>query len=229
MATNSGKKARKLESTNQEYAPEKFKEISPLNYIQETYQNAIKHNNIIFGIGSAGTGKTYIASHYAARELFHRNIDKIILTRPNIETGKGLGFLPGNLDEKYRPYLDPFADIFIRTLGKGFFEYAIKNKTIDPKPIGFMRGSTFENCVVLVDEAQNTTKQEMKMILSRIGRNCKMIFSGDPSQTDIPNSGLLDAVDRLDGIDGVDVVRFLDTDIVRSKLCKQIILAYNAK
>jgi phosphate starvation-inducible PhoH-like protein len=205
----------------------KFKDVVPLNYIQETYLNAIKQNYIIFGIGSAGTGKTYIATNYAAGELFHRNVDKIIVTRPNIETGKSLGFLPGTLDEKYLPYLDPFDNVFSKALGKGFYEYALKNKSIDPKPLGFMRGATFENCIVLVDEGQNITKTEFKMLLSRIGRNCKMIISGDPMQCDIPNSGLQDAVNRLEDIEHVEVVRFLDSDIVRSKLCKQIIMAYN--
>lgn len=222
MGNNSGKRARK--STNPvEYG---FKEIKPLNYIQGEYLEAIRNNDIIFGIGSAGTGKTYIAATYAAGELFHRRIDKIILTRPNIETGRGLGFLPGELEEKYAPFLQPFESIFTKSLGNGFYEYALKTKTIDPKPLGFMRGATFENCIVLMDEVQNCTKEEMKMVLSRIGRNCKMILSGDPDQVDIPDSGLLDAVNRLEHIDGVEVVRFRDEDIVRSKLCKSIIIAY---
>jgi phosphate starvation-inducible PhoH-like protein len=112
-------------------------------------------------------------------------------------------------------------------LGKGFYEYALKNKAIEPRPLGFMRGATFEHSIVLVDECQNMTKTELKMLLSRIGRNCKIILSGDPSQSDIPNSGLEDAVNRLDGIEGIEVIKFLDSDIVRSRLCKQIIMAYN--
>ena len=229
MANNSGKKARR--SVHQ--APEtsyltkaEFKEVKPLNYIQETYLNAIKTNEIVFGIGSAGTGKTYVAASYAASELFHRRVDKIILTRPNVETGRGLGFLPGTLEEKYEPYLDPFDQVFSRSLGKGFYEYALKSKAIEPRPLGFMRGATFDNCIVLVDEAQNATKMELKMLLSRIGRNTKMIISGDDDQSDIPDSGLMDAVNRLEGIHGIEVVRFLESDIVRSKMCKQIILAY---
>jgi phosphate starvation-inducible PhoH-like protein len=229
MASNSGKKARRA-FTNGETSEQfsvSFKPPHPLNYIQETYQDAIKNFDIFFGIGSAGTGKTYLAAMYAAEQLFNRKIDKVILTRPNIEVGAGLGFLPGTLEEKYAPYLEPFENIFIRSLGKGFYEYALKNKNIDPKPLGFMRGATFENCVVLVDECQNMTKSEFKMILTRIGRNCKMIFSGDPNQVDITNSGLQDSVNRLEGIRSIEVVRFLDSDIVRSKLCKEIILAYN--
>ena len=153
-------------------------------------------------------------------------IQKIILTRPNVETGRGLGFLPGTLEEKYAPYLEPFDNVFTRSLGKGFYEYALKAKTIEPKPLGFMRGATFDNCIVLLDEAQNATKEEMKMLLSRIGKNCKMIISGDVDQSDIPDSGLSDAIHRLDCIPDIEVVRFMDDDIVRSKMCKQIILAY---
>lgn len=224
---SSSKKARRGGNVQDNPIEFGFKDVKPLNFIQETYLEAIKNNDVIFGVGSAGTGKTYVAASYAAGELFHRRISKIILTRPNVETGRGLGFLPGELDEKYAPYLQPFEQVFIRTLGKGFFEYALKSKDIEPKPIGFMRGSSFDNAVILVDEAQNLTKTELKMLLSRVGKNCKVILSGDPKQVDIPDSGLEDAIRRLEGLDSIEVVRFLDDDIVRSKMCKQIILAYN--
>lgn len=236
MARRSGKKQRSYQEEdtvieqqdkfNQRSKPHQFKEVQPLNYIQGEYLDAIIHNEVIFGIGSAGTGKTFIAASYAASELFHRRVDRIILTRPNIETGRGLGFLPGTIEEKYAPYLLPFDAIFTKALGKGFYEYALKAKNIEPTPLGFLRGTTFDNCIVLVDEAQNCTKEEMKMMLSRIGKNCKMIFSGDQGQTDIPNSGLEDAIDRLEGIAGIEIIEFLDQDIVRSKMCKQIIMAY---
>lgn len=228
MARNSGKKARRNPHQQQEeqYQPQHFKEVHPLNYIQGEYLEAIRSNDIVFGIGSAGTGKTYVAASYAASELYHRRIGKVILTRPNVETGRGLGFLPGTLEEKYAPYLLPFDSIFTKALGKGFYEYALKNKDIEPTPLGFLRGSTFDNCIVLVDEAQNCTREEMKMLLSRIGKNCKMIFSGDTEQADIPDSGLDDAVRRLQGIPGIETVKFLDEDIVRSKICKAIIMAY---
>lgn len=230
MASSSGKKARKAVSNNTnppnpvEFG---FRDVKPLNFIQSEYLEAIKTSEIVFGIGSAGTGKTYVAASFAAGELFHRRINKIILTRPNVETGRGLGFLPGELDEKYAPYLQPFDQVFTRTLGKGFYEYALKSKTIEPRPIGFMRGASFENCIILVDEAQNLTKTELKMLLSRIGKNCRVILSGDPKQTDIQDSGLMDAVRRLDNIEGVQVVSFRDEDIVRSQMCKRVILAYN--
>lgn len=222
MGTNSGKKARK--STDDLYV--EYHEVKPLNYIQSAYLDAIHRNEIIFGIGSAGTGKTFVAAAYAAAELFQRRIHKIILTRPNIEVGKSLGFLPGTLDEKYLPYLDPFENAFIKTLGRGFYEYALKNKTIEPKPLGFMRGATFDNCIVLCDEVQNLTSTELKMLLSRIGKNCKIILSGDDNQSDLKNSGLQDAIRRLENIDGIEIVHFLEEDIVRSKMCKQIIMAY---
>ena len=220
--------AKKLRSVNNNVIPLEFgfEGIKPLNYIQEEYLKAIHENSIIFGIGSAGTGKTYIAATYAAGELFHRRIKKIILTRPNIETGRGLGFLPGTLEEKYAPYLEPFDQIFTNSLGRGFYEYALSKKQIEPKPLGFMRGLTFDDCIVLLDEAQNATRDEMKMILSRVGKNCKIIISGDSDQSDIHNSGLLDATNRLEHIEDIEVVIFRDEDIVRSKICKQIILAY---
>jgi phosphate starvation-inducible PhoH-like protein len=226
MASSSGKKARRANTQPQNPIEFGFKDVKPLNFIQGEYLEAIKYNDIIFGIGSAGTGKTFVAASYAAGELFHRRIQKIILTRPNVETGRGLGFLPGELDEKYAPYLDPFDQVFKRTLGAGFYEYALKSKTIEPKPLGFMRGASFENAIILVDEVQNMTKTEFKMLLSRIGKNCKVILSGDPDQTDIQDSGLPDAVTRLTGLAGIEIVRFLDEDIVRSKMCKQIIMAY---
>lgn len=246
MARNSGKTQRTFPAKKASYKPSQeeksqarrsskeeahqpsynFKEVEPLNFIQGEYLEAIKYNDIVFGIGSAGTGKTFIAASYAASQLFHRKVDKVILTRPNVETGKGLGFLPGTLEEKYAPYLLPFDSIFTKALGKGFYEYCLKNKDIEPTPLGFLRGTTFDNCIVLVDEAQNCTKEEMKMLLSRIGKNCKMILSGDTEQSDIPDSGLEDAVSRLEGISGIEIIEFLDEDIVRSKICKQIIMAY---
>jgi len=233
MATSSGKKARKVVPIKASFSstPNQvefgFRDVKPLNYIQGEYLQAIKSCEIIFGVGSAGTGKTFVAAAYAAGELYNRRIHKIILTRPNVETGRGMGFLPGELEEKYAPYLQPFDQVFTRTLGKGFYEYALKSKDIDPKPLGFMRGASFENCIILVDEAQNLNKTEFKMLLSRIGKNCKVILSGDPKQTDISDSGLLDACKRLQNIPGVEVVEFRDEDIVRSLMCKQVILAYN--
>jgi phosphate starvation-inducible PhoH-like protein len=221
---SSSKRARKASTSNPvEFG---FKDVKPLNYIQGVYLEAIRNNDVIFGIGSAGTGKTYIAASYAAGELFHRRIQKIILTRPSVQSGRGLGYLPGSLAEKFAPYLVPFESTFKKALGTGFYEYAIKTRDIEPVPLEFMRGLSFDNAIVLVDEAQQATKEELKMVLSRIGKNCKMVLSGDTEQSDIKDSGLSDAVNRLQGIEGIEAVHFMDDDIVRSKMCKEIILAY---
>lgn len=224
---HSGKKSRREQVLNRDNPIEYgFKEVKPLNFIQGLYLDAIKSNSVIFGVGSAGTGKTFVAASYAASQLFHRNINKVILTRPNVEVGNGLGFLPGDLTEKYAPYIAPFESIFTGCLGKGFYEYSLRQKVIDPQPLGFLRGATFENCIILADEMQNATKAEFKMLLTRLGKNCKIIISGDPDQYDISNSGLEDAVTRLDRIKDVEVVRFRDEDIVRSEICKRVIIAY---
>lgn len=228
---NSGKSSRKKSNNNE--IPEKvvmdygFEEIKPLNYIQGRYIQSIKTNSVIFGIGSAGTGKTFLAANYAAGLLFHRKVEKIVVTRPNVEVSRSLGHLPGELEEKFAPYLEPFNDCFTKFLGKGFYEYCLNKKMIEPIPLGFMRGKSFEDTVILADEMQNASIGELKMFLSRIGKNCKIIISGDPKQVDIRDSGLSDAANRLAKIKGIDVVEFLDEDIVRSPLCKQIILAYN--
>lgn len=227
MAVNSGKKARKSENLS-EPVQHSFVPIKPINYIQGAYLEALRNNEIIFAIGSAGTGKTYVATAFAAELLYFRKINKIIITRPNVEAGPTLGHLPGELDEKYLPYLVPFLDVFYEKLGKSFTEYAIKTKIIEAIPIGFLRGRSFKNCLVILDEAQNTTPTQMKLLLSRIGNNCKMIVDGDIKQTDIRGlTGLEDAVNRIGNIPGVDVIKFMDEDIVRSSMCKKIILAYN--
>lgn len=221
------KTSKKLRSVEiQDIVVSGFNHIKPLNYIQETYLQAIYNNTIIFGIGSAGTGKTFISANYASHEIFTRKINQIIITRPCVEVGKSLGYLPGTLQEKYSAYLEPFDNAFKYSLGDSFYKYLVSKDQIVAKPLGFMRGVTFDNCIVLLDEAQNCTKHEIKMILSRIGKNCKIIVSGDPNQSDIHNTGLEDAVTRLKHIPGIEIVRFMDQDIVRSELCKQIILAY---
>lgn len=205
-----------------------FEQVVPKNYAQETYLTSLMTNQITFAVGPAGTGKSYIATSYAAEQLFYKRVDKIILTRPAVEAGESMGFLPGELQEKYAPYLAPFRDVLDDQLGKTFVEYCIKTGSIEPVPIGFMRGRTFRNAIVLIDEAQNCTPGQMKLILSRIGENCQMIIDGDTSQKDIDGpSGLDDAITRLGGLKGIEVVKFLNADIVRSGLCRQIIQAYD--
>lgn len=204
-----------------------FEPISARNYAQSTYLESIRKNQITFAVGPAGTGKSYIATAYAAEQLYYKKIDKLIITRPAVEAEESLGFLPGLLEEKYAPYLAPIRDILDNLLGKSFVEYCLKVGTIEPVPIAYMRGRTFENAVVIIDEAQNVTPKQMKLILSRIGDNTKYIIDGDITQKDIKGgSGLEDAISRLGHINGIDVVQFLTNDIVRSGMCKKIMQAY---
>lgn len=209
----------------EDYVPQ-FKGVQPKNIKQELYLEAIEDYDVVFGIGSAGTGKTYIAAMYAAEKLYYREAERIIVTRPNVESSKPLGFLPGELEEKYAPYLEPFDGVFNRVFGKTHYELLKKREQIAAKPLGFMRGATFDNSIVLVDECQNMTEKEFKLLLTRIGENTKVIFSGDSRQVDIPDSGLMYTIDRLKHIPEIGVIEFDAYDIVRSKLCKDIILSY---
>lgn len=194
---------------------------------QGHYLHALGASQIVFAIGPAGTGKTYVAASFAAQEMALGNIEKIILTRPAQEVGEKLGFLPGELEEKYAPYLRPFRDTLIERMGQTGYEYFLKTEQICPEPIGFMRGATFNDAIVILDEAQNVTPSQMKMFLTRMGRNCVLVIDGDPDQCDIEGpSGLMDAVNRLEGIKGVSVVEFTTDDIVRNGLIKDILLAY---
>ena len=173
------------------------------------------------------THNTYCAAAYAAQQLMDKRIDKIIVTRPNIEVGAGMGFLPGELEEKYAPFLAPFEAIMVERMGRGPYEYALKADKISPRPLGFMRGATFDNAIVILDEAQNTTPAEMKMFLTRIGKNCTVIVDGDVDQCDINGpSGLTDALHRLHSVEGVRIVEFTEDDIVRSGIVRRVLCAY---
>jgi phosphate starvation-inducible PhoH-like protein len=195
---------------------------------QATYINAIKTQNLVFGLGPAGTGKTYVCGALAADALKNKQTPKLIVTRPAVEAGESLGFLPGELDQKFEPYLRPFRDVLNERLGAGYVDCAMKNSKIEAIPLAYLRGMTFKDCWVILDEAQNTTPLQMKLFLTRIGQNCKVIVNGDPSQKDIRGpSGLLDAIDRLRGLRGVAEVRFGRYDIVRSGLVQDIVNAYS--
>jgi len=222
----STKTARKRQVVEQVEPAQRFQGVTPKNLAQQLYLEAIGRSDVVFGIGSAGTGKTYVAASYAAEKLFYREINKIIVTRPNVEASRSMGFLPGELEEKYAPYLEPFEGVFIRAFGKSLYELFRKRGQIEPKPLGFMRGATFDNAIVLVDECQNMTDKEFKLLLTRIGENTKVIFSGDSRQVDIPDSGLMNTIERLKFIPEIETVEFFPQDIVRSNLCKQIILEY---
>lgn len=222
----STKTARKRQVVEQVEPVQRFQGITAKNLAQQLYLEAIERSDVVFGIGSAGTGKTYVAASYAAEKLFYREINKIIVTRPNVEASRSMGFLPGELEEKYAPYLEPFEGVFIRAFGKSLYDLFRKRGQIEPKPLGFMRGATFDNAIVLVDECQNMTDKEFKLLLTRIGENTKVIFSGDSRQVDIPDSGLMNTIERLKFIPEIETIEFLPQDIVRSNLCKQIILEY---
>jgi len=205
-----------------------FEPITARNYAQSTYLESLRSNQITFAVGPAGTGKSYIATAFAAEQLYYKKVDKILITRPAVEAEESLGFLPGELEDKYAPYLAPVRDILEGLLGKSFVEYCLRTGSIEPVPIAYMRGRTFENAICIIDEAQNVTPGQMKLILSRIGDNCRFIIDGDVSQKDIKgHSGLEDGITRLEGIRGIEVVRFLTHDIVRSDMCKKIIQAYS--
>ncbi|MBX3707200.1 MAG: PhoH family protein [Pseudomonadales bacterium] len=195
---------------------------------QKRYITAIRNHCLTFGIGPAGTGKSYCAGALAAQALESGQIDRIILTRPAVEAGEQLGFLPGDLNEKFSPYIDAFRDILNARLGAGTVEYCLRHGRIVASPLAYMRGKTFDSrTFVVLDEAQNTTPAQMKMFLTRIGEDSRVVVNGDLRQSDIrgPN-GLADAIERLDGLPGVHVHRFERDDIVRSGLVRAIIDRY---
>lgn len=193
---------------------------------QKKYLAAIKNFRLIFGIGPAGVGKTYIAASMAAQALAKKEIEKIILTRPAVEAGERLGFLPGELDEKYAPYITPVREIFDQYFGKSFVDLLIKDGKIEAAPMAYLRGRTFKNCYVLLDEAQNVSSKQMKMFLTRIGEGCKVIVDGDPSQSDIFDSGLIDAVKRTQYIPSVKIIEFSRKDVVRDDIVAEILQVY---
>ena len=198
------------------------------NPAQKKYISAIKNNCLTFGIGPAGTGKSYCAAALAAEALENGRIERIILTRPAVEAGEQLGFLPGALEDKFAVYIDVFRDILNERLGSGAVDYNLRHGRIVAAPLAFMRGKTFSaDTFVILDEAQNTSVEQMKMFLTRIGENCKVVVNGDINQSDIrrPN-GLADAVKRFGGLSGVYVHRFGRDDIVRSGLVRALIDRY---
>lgn len=214
----------------QEYEGPKTRRVKPLSpqtEAQDHYMRAINGSKLTFGLGPAGTGKTYVAAAMAADALKAKTIKKLLLTRPAVEAGESLGFLPGLLEEKFAPFMRPFLDVLNERLGSGFVNYALKDGRIEALPLAYMRGMTFKDCWVILDEAQNTTPVQMKMFLTRIGQGSKVIVNGDASQKDIPGrSGLVDAVQRVSKLRDVRVVNFTRDDVVRDGLVQEIIDAY---
>jgi phosphate starvation-inducible PhoH-like protein len=206
------------------------KTVKPYTPVQGTYIQALGGHDMVFALGPAGTGKTYIAVAMAVAAFMSQKVEKIILSRPAVEAGEKLGFLPGDLKEKIDPYLRPLYDALYDMMpGERLIKH-MENGEIEVAPLAFMRGRTFSNSFVILDEAQNTTATQMKMFLTRMGENSRMVITGDLSQTDLPKdvkSGLGDAVRKLEGIEGIDVVRFTDTDVVRHPLAARIIQAYD--
>ncbi|MGI1826589.1 PhoH family protein [Ligilactobacillus salivarius] len=200
------------------------------NYSQRQYIQMIKNNDLTFGIGPAGTGKTYLAVVMAVAALKRREVDRLILTRPAVEAGESLGFLPGDLKEKVDPYLRPIYDALNSILGAEHVERLIERGVIEIAPLAYMRGRTLDKAFVILDEAQNATRAQMKMFLTRLGFGSKMIVNGDASQIDLPKghsqSGLVDAENRLKGLPHIAFVNFDANDVVRHPVVSEIIRAY---
>lgn len=199
---------------------------------QARYVEELRRSKLTFGIGPAGTGKTFLAVAVAVEMMKRRMVDRIILSRPAVEAGEKLGFLPGDLTEKVDPYLRPLKDALLAMMPAEMVERRLANQEIEAAPLAFMRGRTLSNAFIILDEAQNTTPMQMKMALTRIGQNARMVVTGDPSQTDLPpghKSGLTDALDILPGLPDVAVARFTARDVEREDLVAAIVAAYDAR
>jgi len=206
------------------------KTIVPRTAVQADYMRALASRDIVFAIGPAGTGKTYVAVAQAVSQLITGSVQRLILSRPAVEAGERLGFLPGDMKEKVDPYLRPLYDALYDCMPPEQVERRIASGEIEIAPIAFMRGRTLADAFVILDEAQNTTPAQMKMFLTRFGQNSRMVVCGDPRQVDIPGgdsfSGLADAVKRLEGVEGISVVRFNAADVVRHPIVGRIVQAY---
>lgn len=208
----------------------KGRQVRPKTLGQKVYLSAIKQNEITFGIGPAGTGKTYLAVAMAVSALKNKTVEKIILTRPAVEAGEKLGFLPGDLQEKVDPYLRPIYDALNDILGNETFQKFLAKGIIEVAPLAYMRGRTLENAFIILDEAQNTTPAQMKMFLTRLGFDSKIVVTGDLSQVDLPQhitSGLAEAQEVLKDVKGIRSVVLDDSDVIRHEVVARIIRAYD--
>ena len=208
------------------------KTIVPRSATQIRYMEALGRDDIVFALGPAGTGKTYLAVAQAVQQLIQGSVDRLILSRPAVEAGERLGFLPGDMKEKVDPYLRPLYDALYDMLPTEQVERRIASGEIEIAPIAFMRGRTLSDAFIILDEAQNTTPAQMKMFLTRFGQNSRMVVCGDPRQVDLPDpgkSGLADAVARLEGIEGIGTIRFGVGDVVRHPIVGRIVEAYEGR
>jgi phosphate starvation-inducible PhoH-like protein len=206
--------------------------IAPKGVAQKRYLEVIRDHDVVFGIGPAGTGKTYLAMAMAVSALMQRKVKRIILTRPAVEAGEKLGFLPGDLAEKVNPYLRPLYDAMHDMMDLDKAQALIQRGSIEVAPLAFMRGRTLNDSFVILDEAQNTTAEQMKMFLTRLGYESKAVITGDVTQVDLPEgrkSGLSDAIHLLSGVEGIAFVNFTDVDVVRHPLVAKIVRAYDAR
>ena len=197
---------------------------------QKKYVDAIKNNTIVLGVGPAGTGKTFLAVAMAVKALRNKQVSRIILTRPAIEAGEKLGFLPGDLQSKIDPYLRPLYDALYEMMGQETYSKMVEKGVIEIAPLAYMRGRTLDDSFIILDEAQNSTFEQMKMFLTRLGTNSKAVVTGDPTQIDLPfgqKSGLVAACEILDGIEDIKIHHFTEKDVVRHRLVQKIILAYD--
>ncbi|MBQ7639160.1 MAG: PhoH family protein [Clostridia bacterium] len=205
------------------------KPVKPKTLGQKNYIDCINNNTIVFGVGPAGTGKTYLAVAMAVKAFRAKDVSRIILTRPAVEAGEKLGFLPGDLQQKVDPYLRPLYDALFEMLGPDNFQKYHEKGSIEVAPLAYMRGRTLDDSFIILDEAQNTTPEQMKMFLTRLGFNSKVVVTGDITQIDLPDgkkSGLKEAVRILKNIDDIKTVRFTEKDVVRHRLVQDIIRAY---
>ncbi len=205
--------------------------VQPRSPNQRKYVEAIEQNDMVFGLGPAGTGKTYLAVAMAVAALMAKKVSRIILVRPAVEAGERLGFLPGSLQEKVDPYLRPLYDALYDLLDQERVDKLLERNVIEVAPLAFMRGRTLSDAFIIMDEAQNTTMEQMKMFVTRLGMNSKAVITGDLTQIDLPNpkkSGLFEALSVLDGVEGIRFCHFEDVDVVRHTLVQRIVRAYDS-